>query len=121
MRNAVWGRCWCNFLQIAGGYRGSYFSMIGWPIPKSPNGHDVSAALSPKLVSLYDFLSGLLLGAAAAAALSPKLAPLRDFTSGLLLAAAAALSPKLVSLHDFPSGLLLAVAAALVSQACLPS
>ena len=31
-----------------------------------------------------------------------KLVSLHDFLSGLLLAAAAALSPKLVSLHDFP-------------------
>ena len=94
------------------------------------------AALSPKLVSLHDVASGLLLAAAAALSL--------HLHSGLLLAAAAALCPKLVSLYiynlfwatlgcrlvshvtryvslrDFPSGLLLATAA--VSQAaCLPS
>ena len=85
----------------------------------------------PKVVSLYDFHSGLLLGPAGLlvaalsstnqlpfmiffwAALSPKLVSLHDVPSGLLLAAAAALSPKLVSLRDFFSGLLLATAAAL--------
>ena len=69
-------------------------------------------------VSLYNLHSGLLLAPAACpwlllAALSPKLVSLRDFPSGLLLAAAAALSSKLVSLYDFLSGLLLAGAVAL--------
>ena len=75
---------------------------LGCWSPKSPNGRDAAAALSPKLVSLHDLHSGLLL--AAAAALSPKPFSLHDLHSGLLLAAAAALSPKLVPLHDLHSG-----------------
>ena len=71
-----------------------------------------AAALSPKVVSLHDFLSGLLL--AAAAALSPKLVSLHDFLSGLLLAAAAALSPSLSPfMISFLGCLLLAAADAL--------
>ena len=67
----------------------------------------------PKLVSLRNLQSGLLLVAATdswllLAALSPKFVSLHDFPSGLLLA----LPPKLVSLHDFPPGLLLVAAPA---------
>ena len=59
--------------QIAGISRGSYFSMTGLLIPKSLNGRDGAAALSPKFVPLHDLHSGLLL--AAAATLSPSLFP----------------------------------------------
>ena len=64
-----------------------------------------AAALSPKLVSLHYFPSGLLL--VAAAAVSPKLVSFHYFPSGLLLVVAAALSSKLASLPEFSSGLLL--------------
>ena len=71
------------------------------------SGKLLAAALSSKLVSLSGFPSGLLLPAAAA--WFPKLISLYDVLSGLRWAVAVPLSPKL---HDFPSGLFLAAAAA---------
>ena len=46
--------------QIAGSYRGSYFSMTGWS-PKSPNGLDAAAGLSPFicLPSWFSFWAAL--------------------------------------------------------------
>ena len=69
--------------QIAGSYRGSYFSMTGLLIPKIAKWSWCRC----RLVSLC----------------VPSFVPLHDLHSGLPLAAAAALSPKLVSLHDLHS------------------
>ena len=120
-------RLFCFFPQIAGRYRGSYFSMGCWS-PKSPNGRDAAVA-----VSLHDLHSGLLL--AAAVALSPFIClpswspfwaalgcrcrlvslHLSPFMISILGCSWLPLSPSLtsfVSLHDLHSGLLLAAAVA---------
>ena len=70
--------------QIAGSYRGSYFSMTVLLIPKIAKWSWCRC----RLVSLC----------------VPSFVPLHDLHSGLPLAAAAALSSKLVSLHDLHSG-----------------
>ena len=85
-----------------------------------------AAALSPKLVSLHDFVLGCRCRLVSQACLPscfrfwlllpaclPSLSPFMIS----LLAAAAALSVQLVSLHDFAFG----CRCRLVSQACLPS
>ena len=105
------------FPQIAGSYRGSYFSKIGLLIP------------TMVAMPLHDLHSVLLLAASATA--SPSFVSLHDLHSGLLLAAVAALSPFIflpvwspfwaAALHDLHSGLLLAAPATLPPFICPPA
>ena len=128
------------FPQIAGSYRGSYFSMAGLLIAEIgcrcrlvsqaclPSWFRSWQPLPPCLpsLSLHDFALGSRCRLVSQACLPswfrswrplrPCLASLSPFMISLL-AAAAALSPKLVSLHDFALG----GRCGLVSQACLPS